>query len=114
MQQPGRSRQSHVEERWPDGDTSPREVHQRIEDDRARVVRRRETRTAQVIVVVRGQGPRAASRGELLAGREAQTDADRERGGEAQEEDEPPQSHQNDYELSAVSFHSQPGPRTPL
>ena len=93
VKQPGRRRQGHIEEGRPYGDATLREVHQRVEDDRARIVGRRESSAPQVIVVVRGQGPGAASRGQLFSSREAQADADRDRRGETEEEHEPPRSH---------------------
>ena len=106
MEQPGRSRERYVEERRPDPDASFREIHQRIEEDRARVVRGCEPRPAQVVVVVRGQGANPPAGIQLLPRREAQSDTNRERGGDSEEEHWPPPSHRNvimSRQLPAVS-----------
>ena len=90
MAQQRRRREREVEERRPDRDTARREIHQRIEEDRARKVRRREPRAPQVVRRVRVERPDRPVRRWLRPGVEPQGDSEASAAAEAEEEDGAP------------------------
>ena len=91
-----RQGQREVEERRPDRDAAGGEVHQRVEEDRSREVRRREARPPQV---VRGVGVQRVHRS-ILGGLRARVKArgrpHENRGGQSHEEDRA-RFHRNHY-----------------
>ena len=93
VQDPRRRRERQIEERRPDRDAARRKVHQRIEEDRARKMRHREARPAQMVVVVRRHGARPRSRAELPIRRQPEDRSDEDGRGEAEEEHGSPRRH---------------------